>query len=180
MATVATLRDIVDALIQSAKEENRLGEVTSQVEAFYGFIENKEELRGILTNSIFDIEERKSVVEDVCKEASITGLTSGFLSLVVEMDKFRAFLNSKEMILGKLNEAAGKISAEIVAAKQLDQSDLEKIKSALAGATGKQVDVSVVIDPTIIGGMIAKVEDRVYDSSIKTQLERMRGVLSPS
>lgn len=180
MATIATLRDIVDALIESANEEKRLEEVTSQVESFYDLVSRKEELKGILTNSIFDIEERKSVVEEICKEASITGLTSGFLSLVVEMEKFRAFVNSKEMILGKLKEAAGKISAELVSAKQLDQSDVEKIKSALTKATGKQVDVSLVVDPSIIGGMIAKVEDKVYDSSIKTQLERMRGVLSPS
>jgi len=45
---------------------------------------------------------------------------------------------------------------------------------------GQEVEVSSKVDPEIIGGIIAKVEDRVFDGSIKTQLEKIRGVLSQS
>ncbi|MGH7885876.1 MAG: ATP synthase F1 subunit delta [Thermodesulfobacteriota bacterium] len=180
MATIATLRDLIDALIESAKEEKKLGEVTSNLELFYGFIFSNEELKDILSNTIFDVEERKSVVKEICAKSSLSNLTGGFLSLVVEMGKFKAFLNSKELVIGKLKEAAGKISAELITAEELASSDFEKIKEAISKATGKEVEILVKVDPSIIGGMIAKVEDRVYDSSIKTQLERMRGVLSPS
>ncbi len=180
MATIATLRDIVDALIESAKEENKLDEATSNVESFYKIIFSNDELKNILSNSIFDVEERKSVVKDMCEKASFSSLTGGFISLIVDMDKFKAFVNSKELVLGKLKEAAGKISAELISAEQLSENDVEKVKNALSKATGKDVDISLKVDSSIIGGMIAKVEDKVYDSSIKTQLERMRGVLSPS
>lgn len=180
MATIATLRDIVDALIESAKEENKLDEVTSNVEAFYGIISSNDELKNILSNSIFDIEERKEVATDICEKALFSKLTSGFMSLIVDMDKFKPFVNSKELVLGKLKEAAGKISAELISAQQLSESEVDKVKNALSKATGKDVEISLKVDSSIIGGLIAKVEDKVYDSSIKTQLERMRGVLSPS
>lgn len=180
MATIATLRDIVDALIESAKGENKLDEVTSNIESFYEIISSSEELKNILSNTIFDIEERVSVVNELCKSASFSSLTSGFMSLVVEMDKFKAFINSKELVLGKLKEAAGKISAELISAENLSENDIKRVKNALSEATGKDIDISVKVDSSIIGGLIAKVEDKVYDSSVKTQLERMRGVLSPS
>ena len=180
MATIATLRDLLEALIVSAKEENRLEEVTSNLETFYETVFLNEQLRNILSNTIFDIEERKEVVRDISTKASFSGITSGFLSLVVEMERFKSFINSKELVLSKLNQAAGRVTAELVSSEKLGENDIQRVKDALAKATGKKVDLLLIVDPSIIGGMIAKVEDRVYDSSLKTHLERMRGVLSPS
>ncbi|NIP29518.1 MAG: ATP synthase F1 subunit delta [Candidatus Dadabacteria bacterium] len=180
MATIATLRDLLDALIVSAKEENELQEVTLNIYSFYETLETNDKLKNALINSIFDIKERKAVISDFCSNSDFSHLTSGFLSLVVEMGKFNALLDSKENIISKLKEAAGRISADITSAERLADEDLERIKNALSRATGKDVEISVNIDPSIIGGIMAKVEDKVYDNTIKTQLERMRGVLSPS
>ena len=180
MATIATLRDLVDALIVSAKQENKLQEVTSNITSFFSSIESNNQLKNGLLSSVFDVNERKNVVSDFSKKANFSNLTEGFLSLVVEMGKINALLDSKENIISKLKEAAGKISADITTAKELSESDLSRIKSALSKATGKEVEVSVNIDPSIVGGILAKVEDKVYDNTIKTQLERMRDVLSPS
>ena len=180
MATIATLRDIVDALVVSAQQENDLDSVTTDVITFYDKLGSNDELRSSLLNSVFETEEKQKVLSDYCSNLSFSNLTSGFLSLIVEMDKFKSFLDSREVIISRLKQAAGKVSAEITVAKQLSDNDYERIKNALAKATGKDVEVTVSIDPEVIGGIIAKVEDKVYDNSIKTQLERMRGVLSPS
>lgn len=180
MATVAALRDLVDALIISAKEENKLQEVTSNINTFFEVINDNNLLKSGLLNSVFDISERKNVVSDFCKGSNFSNLTEGFLSLVVEMDKIKALLNSKESVIAKLKEAAGKIEAEITVANKLSEEDINRIKNALSQSTGKDVEVTVNIDSSIIGGIVAKVEDKVFDNSIKTQLERMRDVLSPS
>ena len=180
MATIATLRDLVDALIVSAKQENQLQEVTSNLTSFFDLVDTNNQLKGSLLSSIFDVEERKNIVSDFSKASNFSNITEGFLSLVVEMGKINALFDSKHSIVSKLKEAAGKISAEITTAKELSEGDLSRIKGALSKATGKEIEVSVNIDPSIIGGILAKVEDKVYDNTIKTQLERMRDVLSPS
>ena len=60
MATIATLRDLVDALIVSAKQENQLQEVTSNLTSFFDLIDTNNQLKGSLLSSIFDVEERKN------------------------------------------------------------------------------------------------------------------------
>jgi len=57
---------------------------------------------------------------------------------------------------------------------------LSRVKAKLTEVMGQEVEVVSKVDPQIIGGIIAKVEDKVFDGSIKTQLERIRSTLSQS
>ena len=77
-------------------------------------------------------------------------------------------------------KASGKIKAEIVMASNPSEEDLSRVKAKLTEVMGQEVEVTSKVDPQIIGGIIAKVEDKVFDGSIKTQLERIRGILSQS
>ena len=65
-------------------------------------------------------------------------------------------------------------------ATQPTESDLARIRAALVKAVGQDVEVTSRVDPGIIGGIITKVEDKVFDGSIKTQLERVRNALTRS
>ena len=98
----------------------------------------------------------------------------------MELDKFKFLLNSEQIFIQKLRKASGKLKAEIITAFPSSESDLNRIKAKLTEVMGQEVEVSSKVDPEIIGGIIAKVEDRVFDGSIKTQLEKIRGVLSQS
>ena len=71
------------------------------------------------------------------------------------------------------------MKAEITSANTLSDSDLNRIKETLNRATGKQVEISLNIDPSILGGLITKIGDKVFDNSIKTKLEKIQGVLTP-
>lgn len=179
MATVATLRDLVSALIDSASDEAELSRVASDVEGFFDGLEKAEDLRDVLLSAVFSVEEKKAVTEDFLSGLSFLEITRRFVLLAVEMDKIRALLGSKESVLARLADAAGAVEAEVVSAVGLSEDEVRRISSALASATGKKVRVSVAVDSSMIGGIRAKVGDRVYDNSVRKQLERIRGVLSP-
>ena len=180
MASVATLKDIVGALIQSAKEENKLSEITSDLESFFNLYSKNEDIKSSLGNSVFEIDERKNIVSDISSKAGFSNLTTNFLTLATELDKFKALINNKEQIINALKKASGILRAEITAASSISDHDLQRVKDALHRATGRQVEISVNIDPSLIGGIITRVEDKVFDNSVKTQLDKMKGVLMPS
>ncbi len=180
MATVATLRDLVSALVDSAADENKLSGVRSDMESFFKRVSDSGELRDVLMSTVFSAEEKKSVLEDFLEAASSLEITRRFLLLVLEMEKVTALLGSRESVLARLDESVGKVTAEITSARDLSQNDVERLSAALRAATGKTVEVSLKVDPSMIGGIKAQVGDKIYDNSVRTQLERIRSVLSPS
>ena len=180
MATVATLRDLVSALVDSAADSRELSSVRANMESFFEGVSASGELRDVLLSTVFSMEEKKAVLEDFLKAASFLDTTKRFILLVLEMEKIPTLLGSREAVLARLDEAVGKVTAEITSARDLSPSDVERLSVALRAATGKTVEVSLKVDPSMIGGIRAQVGDKVYDNSVRTQLERIRGVLSPS
>lgn len=180
MASIATLRDLSEALVESAKQENKLDKITSDIEDFFEVISGSSELKNVLSSSTFELQERQGVASDIASKKSYDPLTTNFLVLVLELDKFKSLLNSEQTFVQKLRKASGKIKAEIVMASNPSEEDLNKVKAKLSEVMGQEIEVATKVDPEIIGGIIAKVEDKVFDGSIKTQLERIRGVLSQS
>jgi len=180
MASIATLRDLSEALIESAKQENKLDKITSDIEDFYSILSSSPELKNVLWSSTYDLKEREGVTKDIASKRGYDSLTSNFLSLILELGKFKSLLNSEQTFVQKLRKASGKIKAEIVMASNPSEEDLSKVKAKLTEVMGQEVEVTHKVDSEIIGGIIAKVEDKVFDGSIKTQLERIRGILSQS
>ena len=179
MASIATLRDLVDALIQSAKEENKLREVTENLEIFYEFYSTNEELKSVLSTTVFEFEEKKSIIHDLSQRFGFLDQTKNFISAVIELDKFKTFIGSQDQIINNLKKASGKIIAEVITASTISEYEITRIKESLKNATGREVEVESTVDPSILGGLITKVEDKVYDNSIKTQLNKIRGILTP-
>jgi F-type H+-transporting ATPase subunit delta len=61
----------------------------------------------------------------------------------------------------------------------LSETELNRIIDSLYKATGRNVELTLNVDPSIIGGLITIIGDKVFDNSIKTQLEKIQGVLTP-
>ena len=79
---------------------------------------------------------------------------------------------------GFVNARLGKVVAEITTATELDQETLEKIRDKIEELFGKRAEITVKLDPSIIGGFIVKVADKVLDASIKTQLENLKKAIA--
>ncbi|MEO1336576.1 MAG: F0F1 ATP synthase subunit delta, partial [Myxococcota bacterium] len=84
-------------------------------------------------------------------------------------EAFRALVDEK------MNRATGTIRT----AAELDEATQEQLKRALEKRTGKQLDLDVVIDPSLIGGVRAEVGTLVFDGTIKSELEKLRETLRP-
>lgn len=178
MASVATLRDLVEALIETADGDNKTRAVARDMVSFYDLLTSEEMLKKILGSSAYETSERIAIINDLFEKAGIDKLVTNFVSLAIELGKFKTLLKSKESILRRLREASGISRAEITFGENPSESDLRTITEGLEKLTGDEVEIEVKIDPAIIGGIIVRVEDRVFDGSIKTQLERIREVLT--
>ena len=68
--------------------------------------------------------------------------------------------------------------AEVRSAVELDDETVARLSDSLSKATGKQVEVKTVVDPTVLGGIVARVGDTVFDGSLRHRLEELRDKLT--
>jgi len=179
MATIATLKNLVDALTETGLENNNLETIISNLKTFFEVVSTNSEVKNVLGTSAFEVDEKSQVISDICEKASFLNETKNFLVLATEMYKFSGLLNKQDEIIRRLEQSAGKLKAEIISAGSMSETDLNRIKDSIYKATGKDVDIAVNIDPSIIGGLITIIGDKVFDNSVKTRLEKIQGVLSP-
>lgn len=179
MATIATLKDLVDALTETGLENNNLETIITDLKTFFNVVSTNLEIKNVLGTSAFEVDEKSNVISDISGKVNLLNETKNFLILAVELDKFSRLLSKQDEIIRRLEQSAGKLKAEIVSAGSLSETDLNRIKDSLYNATGRNVELTVNVDPSIIGGLITIIGDKVFDNSIKTQLEKIQGVLTP-
>ena len=164
------------ALFEVARAEGNLDEVEDELFRFARSLEGSDELRNALTDELVPAERRQAIVEDLLgPKASST--TVSLVSFVVGAGRGRDL----PAIIAKLVQRAAaekdRTVAEVRSAIPLTADQQHRLAAALANATGKQVDVKVVVDPSILGGAVATVGDAVIDGSVRTRLEQIKSLL---
>lgn len=178
MATVATLRDLTEALIEAATETEKLETVTSDLERFFSFCNENTETKKILASPAYEIVEKKSIMQDLADQMGFMDISTNFICLTIEFGKFKTLLYSQQTIIRKLRKISDNLIAEITLAKEPKENELNELSESLKKLTGSDVELNIRIDPEIIGGIVARVEDKVFDGSIKTQLKKVKQILS--
>jgi F-type H+-transporting ATPase subunit delta len=164
------------ALFEVAKAEGDLDEVEDELFRFARSLEGSDALRNALTDELVPAEKRQAIVEELLgRKASAT--TTSLVSFVVGSGRGRDL----PAIISKLVERAAsekeKAVAEVRSAIPLTADQRHRLAAALANATGKQVEVKVIVDPSVLGGLVATVGDTVIDGTVRTRLDQIRSLL---
>jgi F-type H+-transporting ATPase subunit delta len=164
------------ALFEVAKAESDLDEVEDELFRFARALEASDELRNALTDELIPAERRQAIVEDLLGHKAST-TTTALVSFVVGAGRGKDL----PAIIGKLVERAAaekeKAVAEVRSAIRLTDDQQHRLAAALANATGKQVEVKVVVDPSVLGGLVATVGDTVVDGTVRTRLDQIKTLL---
>lgn len=161
------------ALFAVARAEGTLGEVEDELFRFAQTLEGSDELREALCDPAIPVARRQQIVEDLL-EGKATSTTVALVSMVVgtgHTEELPAIV--RELVRMSAAEA-GKAVAEVRSAVELTSDQRERLAKALNAATGKQVSLQVIVDPSIVGGIVAQVDDTVIDGSVRRRLEQLR------
>jgi len=166
------------ALFALAQDEHKQAEVREEIEGLNALFAESRDLREALLMPLHPANERKAALVAIAKRASVSPLVQNFVSYLIDQRRLIAF----DAIVGAYAEladvAAGLITAEVVAASPLDERRRDRLRRALSERTGQEVRLQIKVDPSLIGGAIAKVGDLVFDGSLRTQLGQLRSTLT--
>lgn len=136
------------------------------------------ELVSSLTNPAIRRADRRKVVDALLQRANVQPSSRNLIYLLLDGERLSSLPEISRELDGMLEARGGRISATITSATPLDASQLQQITSALEKISGKQVDVVKREDPALLGGVVAKVGDVVYDGSLRSQLKTLRDELT--
>jgi len=165
-----------EALLGVARAEGRLDEVEDELFRFGRSLEASESLRTTLTDELIPPAKRQAVVEDLLGgKASST--TTQLLSFVVGSGRAGDLPAIISTLVERAAATKSRALAEVRSAVALTDDQKARLAAALANATGKQVELKVIVDPTVLGGLVAQVGDTVIDGSVRSRLDQIKSLL---
>ena len=162
-----------DALFEVAKAEGALETVEDELFKVARTFEANEQLRSTLTDSVIPVERRLGIVEDLLGGRAAP-ITTALVSFVVAAGRSRDLPAIIDKLVAKAASERKQVVAEVRAAMSLDAATVERLAAALSTATGKSVSVKVVVDPSVLGGVIARIGDTVLDGSVRHRLDQLK------
>jgi F-type H+-transporting ATPase subunit delta len=164
-------------LVQIGAEEGAVERYNEELTRSNAVIEGNGELLAILSNPAYAIEAKREILKDVIGKLGLSPIVSNFLQLLLDRGRLEFLSEIAESYGVFADELSGIVRPVLTSAFPLENARIEEMKAALAKVSGKQVQLQVQVDPSLIGGIVATIGDKVFDGSVKTQLERIKDTL---
>lgn len=173
----ALVRGYAEALFAVAEAEGELSAVEGELYAFARSLDTQTGLREALTDPGLPAQNKRDLVRDVLGERA-NPITVNVLGFLIDQGRAREIGKIGEELAEVAAERRAQVLAEVRSAVPLDAEQQRRLAVALSRATGRKVEVKVVVDPTIVGGIVAKIGDEVFDGSVRSRLDEARQQLT--
>lgn len=165
------------ALLEAAAEAGVLEQVAADLEALGPHFAGKE-VAGFFANPAVPRARKEAALTAAAERAAASRISVNLLRLLLARGRVGLLPDIARLFRDLADERTGRVRAEVTAAVPLPAASLEALAARLSAATGRQVHLTPRVDPTVLGGLVARVGSTLYDASLRTQLRRMREVLS--
>ena len=162
-----------DALLEAALEHGELDSLYEEAAALVEIWKENPELSALLENPKVSKEEKQETLDRIFADR-ISRDMHGFLTTVVEKGRHREIPSILEYFISLVKEQKKIGMADIASAVALSDAQKDQIKEKLLATTQyAEFEINYTVDPSLIGGLVIRIGDRVVDSSIKTQLREL-------
>jgi F-type H+-transporting ATPase subunit delta len=161
------------AILDLAKAEGQLERVESEFLAIGQAVETSADLRSTLTDPQLPIDKKQAIIDDLIGGRA-SSLTVGLVQFIVGQGRSSEIPSIANSFVEKAVESRDRAVAEVRSAVPLDDTTIDRLAAALGKATGKRVEVKVIVDDSVMGGIVARVGDVVIDGTVANAIGELR------
>jgi len=165
------------ALFDVAQREADLSKVQQDLSQVVSAVAEHPELSRVLTSRGVPDAARHQIIVAVGEKLGVSAPVSKLLALLADRRRLDLLPDLAAVYTERLLEHQNVVQADVTTATPLGAEATEAIAASLASATGKQITMRVSVEPSLLGGVVARVGSTVYDGSVRTQLKKMRDQL---
>jgi len=172
----ARIQGYARALFEIARAEGTLDEVEDELFRFARSYESSDELRSALTDDQVPAEKRQAIIEDLLG-GKATSTTTQLVSMVVGSGRGRELPAIVDQLVQRAAGTKDLAVAEVRTAVALSSDQQDRIKAALENATGSSINLKAIVDPSVLGGVVATIGDTVIDDTVRTRIDQLKSRL---
>ena len=171
-------RRYAKAIMDLAIAKGAVDKVGTDLRALATAYKTQPELAQVLANASFPKAQRKAVLEAVLMRLGAHELIKTTLALLLDKERLAVVPDIAREVDAMIEARAGKVAAQVTSAVELTPVQLAHLTVTLEKLSGKKVVITRTVDPALLGGIVAKVGDVVYDGSARTQIRTLRDQLA--
>lgn len=164
-------RALLDVVLDKKMDADQVGAELAEVTAF---LAAQEELFAVLSSPRVATEKRVAVLNDVLANQSLTSCTVNVLRLLAERERMPVLSLVAEQFARLLLDHHGIQSGQVTSAHALTPDQRERLSGSLGSALGKTMELSYETDAALVGGVVVRIGNRIYDASVIAQLKRFK------
>jgi F-type H+-transporting ATPase subunit delta len=174
-ATTGVARRYASALFDLADNARSLDQVAQDLITFRNLVAESPDLARLLASPIIGRDVQGKALLAVLDAVAITGLTRNFIGTVAANGRARDLVAMASAFLAELASRRGETTATVTSAVPLSPEQLQELSDALRSVLGgAKVSIDARVEPEILGGLVVKVGSRLFDSSIRSKLQRLQ------
>lgn len=180
MVTGSLARRYARAVLALGQAHGNLDQLGAELRTLARAMKESVELVSSLTNPAIRRADRRRVIDALLQRVGASPHTKHLVYILLDGERLASLPSISREVDAMIEARSGRISAEVTSARPLEAGELGQITAALEQLSGKQVSVTRREDPSLLGGVVAKMGDTVYDGSLRTQLRNLRDELITS
>ena len=161
------------ALFELAKESKAIDGVGKSLSGVKTALADSADFRALTTNPLITCTAAASGVAAVAKAMKLDRLSTNFLGVLAQNRRLAELASVIAAYESLASSHRGEATADVTSAHALDASQVKALKAQLAKKVGRDVAVTLHVDPALLGGLIVKIGSQMIDSSIKTRLNTL-------
>jgi F-type H+-transporting ATPase subunit delta len=161
------------ALLELAEDQKQLDSVADELRGLKGIIVESEDLRRLIRSPLYGRDQQAKAMSAILDKAGVGELTRRFVLVVARNRRLFALTQMIDAYLAELARRRGEVTAQVVAARELSESQRNALVEALRRMVGGKVKVDLKVDAGLIGGLVVKVGSRMVDTSLRSKLQRL-------
>jgi F-type H+-transporting ATPase subunit delta len=158
----------------AVKEQADLELIERELSQFADLFTQFPSLEKVLLNPAVPVPRKRAAVADLLAHAKFTPIVSKLIALLADRDRLVLIPDLRAAYRDRLLDFRGVVRAEVTTAVPLDPARADAIQKGLAALTGRTVLLGTKIDPSVLGGLVARIGSTVYDGTVIRQLEKMK------
>jgi F-type H+-transporting ATPase subunit delta len=156
------------------QEKADLAQIDRDLQAVIDMLKTSPDLALNLSRGTVTDAQRHSLMEAIARAMTLSPQVSKLIALLGKTRKLDLMTELGHAYRERLLSHQNIVRAEVTSAAPLSPEKTRALEESLSKVTGKKVEISVSVDPDLLGGVVARIGSTVYDGSVKTQLEKMR------
>lgn len=178
MVSGSLARRYARAFVQLGVSAGNLDQLGADLRKFAAAMKSSAELVSSLTNPAIRRADRRKVIDALLAHFKAAAATKNLVTVLLDGERIATLPMISREVDAMIEARAGRVSAEVSSATELTPAQLAQLTTVLERLSGKKIDVVKRVDPSLIGGVVAKVGDVVYDGSLRSQLHLLRDELT--